>query len=318
MSCAVPANIVRLVKATFTPRMGFPTIHCIEKTICGATAAEIVKRKGRKGEERGRFLCRSPFRHCRSDITEGVVLSAWHTLALLYPHLFFLPRIFPQMRGFALLLALATMAVAMAQVAPDVTDRPIIGVFTHPRPTAANPKRRYLAASYVKWIEAAGGRVVPLPYEMNDTAARAIIRKVNGLLFPGGSADLNPTARNLMKLALQINDNGDVFPVWGTCLGFEWLSQYYGGDSILNPTDSENLALALELADPLTLRQSLVMFLLFLHFFSFCFSRCLHGAHNSTYQGNTNFYGIQLLHTIIFPTTTTTNTSSTALRPSRF
>ena len=47
---------------------------------------------------------------------------------------------------------------------------------------------------------------------------------VNGLLLPGGGADLSPghafydTAALLVKLAREANDGGDYFPVHGTCL----------------------------------------------------------------------------------------------------
>ena len=45
---------------------------------------------------------------------------------------------------------------------------------------------------------------------------------INGLLLPGGGADLEPghqffdTARRLVDLAIKANDNGDYFPVRGS------------------------------------------------------------------------------------------------------
>ncbi len=113
-----------------------------------------------------------------------------------------------------------------------------------------------------------GGRVVALPYNMTDADAQAIVGKINGLLFPGGGADLNPTARTLFKTAIEINDLGQVFPVWCTCLGFEWLSQYFAGDAILSKFDAENLALPLTLAGDLELMSSKV-------FFEICKSLCV-------------------------------------------
>ena len=44
-------------------------------------------------------------------------------------------------------------------------------------------------------------------------------------------------------VSVQANDNGDYFPLWGICLGFEMLG-YLAADediSILTSTDSENL-----------------------------------------------------------------------------
>jgi len=52
------------------------------------------------------------------------------------------------------------------------------------------------------------------------------------LLLPGGSVEFSSsigtkgyadTANFLIKLAKQANDKGDYFPIWGACLGFEFL-----------------------------------------------------------------------------------------------
>ncbi|CAH3027331.1 unnamed protein product [Porites evermanni] len=72
----------------------------------------------------------------------------------------------------------------------EKTDRPIIGVLT--QETDGHVTKfgtQYVAASYVKFIESAGGRMVPI-------------------LYPFISAF----------------DNGDVFPIWAECLGFELVS----------------------------------------------------------------------------------------------
>lgn len=60
---------------------------------------------------------------------------------------------------------------------------------------------------------------------------------IHRLFFPGGAIIFdynNGTVSNttkgfvqtglfLLKLAKEANDNGDFFPVWGTCLGFEFM-----------------------------------------------------------------------------------------------
>lgn len=72
------------------------------------------------------------------------------------------------------------------------------------------------------------------------------------MLIPGGSQDLRPghpyydSAELLLKLALEANDNGDYFPVHGTCLGFEALAIIASGNhSILSRFSAENLPGAL-------------------------------------------------------------------------
>ena len=47
----------------------------------------------------------------------------------------------------------------------------------------------YIAASYVKWIESAGGRVVPIPYNIPTVEELdTLLSKINGVLMPGGDA----------------------------------------------------------------------------------------------------------------------------------
>ncbi len=76
-----------------------------------------------------------------------------------------------------------------------------------------------IAASYIKWGEAAGARVIPIFYDTQPDMVRRIFNIVNGVLIPGGGANLTPghqfydTARLLIDLAIQANDNGDYFPV---------------------------------------------------------------------------------------------------------
>mmetsp|Transcript_24813 Transcript_24813/g.69148 ORF Transcript_24813/g.69148 Transcript_24813/m.69148 type:complete len:81 (-) Transcript_24813:892-1134(-) len=51
--------------------------------------------------------------------------------------------------------------------------------------------------------------------------------KVNGILLPGGGAELKPgfgyydISAQLLQLAIEANDAGTFFPILGTCLGFE-------------------------------------------------------------------------------------------------
>ena len=52
------------------------------------------------------------------------------------------------------------------------------------------------------------------------------MKKLNGVLLPGGGANIDNdspylnTIRNIIKIAKEMNDNGDYFPVFGICLGF--------------------------------------------------------------------------------------------------
>lgn len=138
---------------------------------------------------------------------------------------------------------------------PESTnDQPtpqIIGIFAQPS-HAAHPACggacEYIAASYVKWVESAGGRCVPIPYNASVPALETLFGRINGLLLPGGGNPLPDAARYMIGRALKANDAGDYFPVWGTCLGMEWLLQALAGDGFALDTalDAWNISLPLE------------------------------------------------------------------------
>ena len=75
------------------------------------------------------------------------------------------------------------------------------------------------------------------------------------VLFPGGGADIydSPYSRTgniIFNLAKKANDAGDVFPLWGTCLGFQFLSvQGAGGRKITSDVDGEDFSVPLNLSE---------------------------------------------------------------------
>lgn len=54
--------------------------------------------------------------------------------------------------------------------------------------------------------------------------------EISRVLLPGGSSWFNRSegysdaGEHIYKIAKKINENGDYFPLWGTCLGFELLT----------------------------------------------------------------------------------------------
>lgn len=109
-------------------------------------------------------------------------------------------------------------------------DRPIIGVMTEETSQKfSNYGSSAITASYVKFLEFAGARVVPVLISQPLSYYEDIFSKINGVLFPGGgnllrSDGYGRTGKILFDLAVKANDNGDYFPLWGTCLGFELLN----------------------------------------------------------------------------------------------
>lgn len=133
-------------------------------------------------------------------------------------------------------------------------DRPIIGVLSqdvfHPQPH----RNSLIAASYVKFLESAGARVVPLMINKTDDEYTRLFKSINGVLFPGGGVSLKSSgyskaAAVFYRLALEANSNGDYFPVWGTCLGFELLTLLTSGKLLLSHTNTSGIALPLNFTD---------------------------------------------------------------------
>jgi len=128
--------------------------------------------------------------------------------------------------------------------------RPIIGVVAQKTfGRRASHGSSYFAASYVKYLEAAGARVVPVRIDQPDEYYDDLFKKLNGVLLPGGGQDLiasgyTKAARHFFKLAKASHKNGDSFPIWGTCLGFEQLLVLVAEKNILDSCNgTSNVAL---------------------------------------------------------------------------
>ncbi|XP_061585378.1 gamma-glutamyl hydrolase [Cololabis saira] len=136
----------------------------------------------------------------------------------------------------------------------SVNDRPVIGILTQivsdesMKPFGST----YIPASYVKYVESGGSRVMPIRLTLTTAEYENIFKNINGLIFIGGAADLETSdfarvAKIFYKLALAANDAGDFFPIWGTCMGMQLLTVLVAGENLLTDTKAENLALPLNL-----------------------------------------------------------------------
>lgn len=130
--------------------------------------------------------------------------------------------------------------------------RPIIGILAQenldvdPDPHGTS----YIAASYVKYIESAGARVVPIRINRTEEEYLKLFNSINGLLLPGGDINIENsqftrTSKIFYKLAVKANDAGDYFPLWGTCQGFQQLTVLTANKNLLTNTDTESVALPL-------------------------------------------------------------------------
>ncbi|XP_034562236.1 gamma-glutamyl hydrolase [Notolabrus celidotus] len=130
-------------------------------------------------------------------------------------------------------------------------DRPIIGVLAQEVRSPKPNQNSYIAASYVKFLESAGARVVPVMINQTVEEYKTLFNSINGILYPGGAASLTTSgyaraAKIFYDLAIEANDRGDFFPVWGTCLGFEQLTVLTCGENLLVRTNTSGVALHLD------------------------------------------------------------------------
>jgi len=153
------------------------------------------------------------------------------------------------------------------------TDRPIVGVLSVPTDKGCISAigGRHLSevggsscftSLYTKYIESAGGRVVPIFYDASDAELTRVFNAVNGVLFTGGEVTVGDpdssaesrqylhAASLLFNLTLAANDAGVHIPLWGTCMGFQTLTIIAAGSpSVLERGvfQSEGISLPLEL-----------------------------------------------------------------------
>ena len=166
------------------------------------------------------------------------------------------------------LFGLIHVGVASARAA-----RPIIGILTVPvehndcttlSTTRTEPIRATSCfhSLYVKWLEAAGARVVPLPFDMAKDDFAATLSSINGALITGGETDIKTissaymtAAQRLYNHSLTLHNNGETWPLWGTCMGMQVLS-IIGADNpdvlLSDAYDSEDLVLPLSLTPAAT------------------------------------------------------------------
>ncbi|XP_059110034.1 gamma-glutamyl hydrolase [Peromyscus eremicus] len=130
--------------------------------------------------------------------------------------------------------------------------KPIIGILMQKCRTKEMKKlgKYYIASSYVKYIESAGARVVPIRLDLTHIEYAELFKSLNGVLFPGGSADIMHSdyfhvAKMFYSKAIESYDGGDYFPVWGTCLGFEQLVFLVSGQKLLTRTKTYSVPLPL-------------------------------------------------------------------------
>eukprot|EP00448_Togula_jolla_P009141 CAMPEP_0170606862 /NCGR_PEP_ID=MMETSP0224-20130122/20747_1 /TAXON_ID=285029 /ORGANISM="Togula jolla, Strain CCCM 725" /LENGTH=334 /DNA_ID=CAMNT_0010931989 /DNA_START=48 /DNA_END=1052 /DNA_ORIENTATION=- len=137
--------------------------------------------------------------------------------------------------GWTIRRRLLALLVLRSSLLPATSlDSPIIAVVTHPNNEALGwIAGEFIVASYVKFVEAAGGRAVALSYYATDAEVDHLASSVNGLLLPGGGSTMPKSVDRFMRHSRQLFEaKGENLPVWGSCLGFEWMVDHVQKGSI--------------------------------------------------------------------------------------
>lgn len=150
---------------------------------------------------------------------------------------------------FLSIVAIIANYAASVESTEKLNERPIIAVLTQRYPKLSN--QSCLAASYVKFLESAGARVVPIPHYFSREKVAQLFKYVNGVLYPGGDiswfiSEYYKHAEHFWDMAIEANDRGDFFPIWGTCLGFETMNIIRTKKVVTSPRVASDVANTLE------------------------------------------------------------------------
>jgi len=110
--------------------------------------------------------------------------------------------------------------------------------------TAPNEKHHlecgqsYLKIAYIHWIEMSDEKAIIIPYDISQKELSDILQRTHGIVWVGGGIENTTphTSKQNNKLldtlfycyqyAIHENNNGNYYPIWGTCLGFDILLMF--------------------------------------------------------------------------------------------
>ncbi|XP_038899600.1 gamma-glutamyl hydrolase 2-like [Benincasa hispida] len=144
------------------------------------------------------------------------------------------------------------------RVNPLLYYKPVIGILSHPGDGASGrlsnaTTASYIPASYVKFVESAGARVIPLIYNDPTDVLEEKLGLVNGVIFTGGRVRdglYYSVAEKIFQKVLSRNEAGDHVPLYGISLGFQLISTMVGKNfDIIEPFNATRFPSALKFND---------------------------------------------------------------------
>lgn len=103
-----------------------------------------------------------------------------------------------------------------------LTETPVIGILTVP--DEFDHYNTFVAGAYVRYVEQAGAKVVPIHHSSSDEEICSLLEKVNGLILQGGDAEVlnekgeltyfTKRVKFVVEKVKEINSRGVHFPIW--------------------------------------------------------------------------------------------------------
>ncbi|CAG2108580.1 unnamed protein product, partial [Medioppia subpectinata] len=135
-------------------------------------------------------------------------------------------------------------------VSHGLQDRPLVGLLAQEYWAPGAVNQSHIAASYVKYLESAGARVVPVMINETEQYYKQIIAETNGLLIPGGDQNLRTSGYAIAGAHLVKYAHANAsrpYPIWTTCLGFELVALLMSKLPALGSCDTNDVALPLNM-----------------------------------------------------------------------
>ncbi|CAG9863654.1 unnamed protein product [Phyllotreta striolata] len=139
------------------------------------------------------------------------------------------------------------------------SDTPIIGILTQEKYLVEKylPEndKSFIVASYVKFLESAGARVIPIWIGQDRDYYERVVNYTNGILFPGGGTYFTEdngygvAAKQIYHLAIKSNTKGTYYPIFGICLGMQVLFFADVGNDIRIQRSLKYIAVALNFTE---------------------------------------------------------------------
>ena len=104
----------------------------------------------------------------------------------------------------------------------------------------------YIATSHADWLKRAGIDILPIPYDIKSDAIKNhkyYFERINGLYLPSGgvfasnSIEYYNCCKKFIQLAMESNNIGIYFPVWGGCMGMQQMMIMGDGRDDMNFLD---------------------------------------------------------------------------------